>query len=75
MFNVPFAVWIMRDFFQSLPTDLEESALVDGATAWQAFSDRCLEHTGLVSVAIFSFVPWNEFIPLMLITPHHYLPC
>ena len=41
MFNIPFAVWIMRDFFNGLPMDLEESALVDGATRWQAFGASC----------------------------------
>ncbi len=71
MFNVPFAVWIMRDFFQSLPTDLEESALVDGATYWQAFVRIVLPLStpGLVSVAIFSFVfSWNEFLYALMLT-------
>jgi multiple sugar transport system permease protein len=71
MFNVPFAVWIMRDFFQSLPTDLEDSALVDGATHWQAFVRIVLPLStpGLVSVAIFSFVfSWNEFLYALMLT-------
>jgi len=71
MFNVPFAVWIMRDFFMSLPSDLEESALVDGATPWQAFMRIVLPLSapGLVSVAIFSFVfSWNEFLSALMLT-------
>lgn len=71
MFNVPFAVWIMRDFFRSLPTDLEESALVDGATRWQAFVRIVLPLStpGLVSVAIFSFIfAWNEFLYALMLT-------
>ena len=71
MFNVPFAVWIMRDFFESLPTDLEDSALVDGATYWQAFVRIVLPLStpGLVSVAIFSFVfSWNEFLYALMLT-------
>ena len=71
MFNVPFAVWIMRDFFQNLPTDLEDSALVDGATHWQAFVRIVLPLStpGLVSVAIFSFVfAWNEFLYALMLT-------
>jgi multiple sugar transport system permease protein len=71
MFNIPFAVWIMRDFFMSLPTDLEESALVDGATPWQAFMRIVLPLStpGLVSVAIFSFVfSWNEYLYALMLT-------
>ncbi len=71
MFNIPFAVWIMRDFFRSLPADLEDSALVDGANAWQAFIRIVLPLStpGLVSVAIFSFVfAWNEFLYALMLT-------
>jgi len=71
MFNIPFAVWIMRDFFNTLPSDLEESALVDGATRWQAFLRIVLPLStpGLVSVAIFSFVfSWNEFLYALMLT-------
>jgi multiple sugar transport system permease protein len=71
MFNIPFAVWIMRDFFMGLPIDLEESALVDGATPWQAFVRIVLPLSapGLVSVAIFSFVfSWNEFLYALMLT-------
>ncbi len=71
MFNVPFAVWIMRDFFDNLPTDLEDSARVDGATRWQAFVRIVLPLSapGLVSVAIFSFVfSWNEFLYALMLT-------
>jgi multiple sugar transport system permease protein len=71
MFNIPFAIWIMRDFFNGLPTDLEDSALVDGATRWQAFVRIVLPLSapGLVSVAIFSFVfSWNEFLYALMLT-------
>ena len=71
MFNTPFAVWIMRDFFQDLPTDLEDSALVDGATHWQAFVRIVLPLSapGLASVAILSFIfAWNEFLYALMLT-------
>jgi multiple sugar transport system permease protein len=61
----------MRDFFENLPPDLEDSALVDGATAWQAFVRIVLPLStpGLVSVAIFSFVfAWNEFLYALMLT-------
>ena len=71
MFNIPFAVWIMRDFFNSLPTDLEDSARVDGANRWTAFMRIVLPLSapGLVSVAIFSFVfSWNEYLYSLMLT-------
>lgn len=71
MFNLPFAVWIMRDFFNQLPTDMEDSALVDGATRWGAFLRIVLPLSapGVVSVAIFSFVfSWNEFLYALMLT-------
>jgi multiple sugar transport system permease protein len=70
-FNLPFAVWIMRDFFNSLPIDLEESARVDGATRWQTFIKIVLPLStpGLVSVALFSFIfAWNEFLFALMLT-------
>jgi multiple sugar transport system permease protein len=36
-FNLPFAIWIMNAFFQDLPPSLEEAAMVDGASRFQAF--------------------------------------
>ncbi len=71
MFNIPFAVWIMRDFFNSLPIDLEESARVDGATRWQAFYRIVLPLSapGLVAVAIFSFIfSWNEYLFALMLS-------
>jgi multiple sugar transport system permease protein len=70
-FNLPFAVWIMRDFFNSLPIDLEESARVDGATRLQTFFRIVLPlcTPGLVTVALFSFVfSWNEYLFSLMLT-------
>jgi multiple sugar transport system permease protein len=71
MFNIPFAVWIMRDFFNGLPTDLEDSARVDGASRWTAFVRIVLPLSapGLVSVAILSFIfSWNEYLYALMLT-------
>jgi len=71
MFSTPFAVWIMRDFFLNLPRDFEDSALVDGATHWQAFVRIVLPLSapGLVSVAILSFIfSWNEYLYALMLT-------
>lgn len=70
-FNIPFAVWIMRDFFDSLPIDLEESARVDGATRLQTFLRIVipLSTPGLVTVALFSFIfAWNEYLFSLMLT-------
>jgi multiple sugar transport system permease protein len=70
-FNVPFAVWIMRDFFNSLPIDLEESARVDGANRFQTFLRIVipLSTPGFVTVALFSFVfAWNEYLFALMLT-------
>ncbi|MCC6614268.1 MAG: carbohydrate ABC transporter permease [Anaerolineae bacterium] len=75
-FNLPFAVWIMRDFFNTLPIDLEESARVDGATRWQAFARIVipLSTPGLVTVALFSFVfSWNEYLFSLMLTNYNAL--
>ena len=71
MFNIPFSVWVMRDFLNNLPIDLEESAKNDGATRLQAFLRIVLPLSapGLVSVAIFAFVfSWNEYLYALMLT-------
>jgi multiple sugar transport system permease protein len=71
VFNIPFATWIMRDFFNNLPIDLEESARVDGATRWQAFLRIVLPLSapGLVSVGILAFIfSWNEYLYALMLT-------
>ena len=64
-FLVPFGTWLLIGYFKSIPHDLEESALVDGATRLQAMLRITipLALPGLLSVGIFSFtLSWNEFI-------------
>lgn len=64
-FLVPFGTWLLIGYFRSIPRDLEECAMVDGATRIQAFLRITLPLAlpGLLSVGIFSFtLSWNEFI-------------
>ena len=64
-FTLPFAVLIMRDFFADFPADLEESALVDGASQFQVFWEIALPLAGpaLVAAIIICFAfSWNEFL-------------
>ncbi len=62
---IPFAVWILMAYFQTIPPDLEECAMIDGATRLQAMWKVTLPLAmpGIVTVTIFSFTnAWNEFL-------------
>jgi N,N'-diacetylchitobiose transport system permease protein len=64
-FVLPFAVWTLRGFLLGVPKELEESAMVDGATRFGAFVRVLLPLVGpgLVATSIFAFIQaWNEFI-------------
>ena len=63
--TVPIVVWVMIGFFEGLPGELEEAALVDGCTIWQAFRHIALPlaRPGIVVAMILSFIfSWNNFI-------------
>ena len=63
--TLPFVVWLMLTFFQELPKELDESAMLDGCNAWQRFSRIALPLAGpaLVTAAILTaLVSWNEFL-------------
>lgn len=63
--TVPIVVWVMIGFFEGLPSELEEAALVDGATIWQAFAYIALPlaRPGIVVAMILAFIfSWNNFI-------------
>ncbi len=62
---IPFCTWIIMAYFQTIPPDLEECAMVDGATRLQALRRVTLPLAmpGVVTVTIFSFTSaWNEFL-------------
>ena len=62
---IPFATWLLMGYFKSIPFELEESALMDGATRWQILTKIVLPLAvpGLISAFIFCFtLCWNEFI-------------
>ncbi|MFL5578033.1 MAG: carbohydrate ABC transporter permease [Gemmatimonadaceae bacterium] len=64
-FAMPLAVWLLVGFFRQLPHDLEEAALVDGASRWQSFTRVILPVStpGLAATAILTFIYcWNEFL-------------
>lgn len=71
VFNLPFAVWIMRDFFAGLPVDLEESALIDGASRFQAFVKIVLplSSPGIIATFLFCMMfAWNDYIFALMLT-------
>ncbi|MEM7536162.1 MAG: carbohydrate ABC transporter permease [Chloroflexota bacterium] len=64
-FLIPFSTWLLIGFFRSIPIDLEECAMIDGARRITAFWRITLPLAlpGVLSVAIFSFtLSWNEFL-------------
>jgi len=70
-FNLPFAIWIMHSFFAEIPSELDDSAMVDGCSTWQAFSKIMLPLAapGLSATAIFCMMfSWNEFLFAMIIS-------
>jgi multiple sugar transport system permease protein len=63
--TVPIVAWVMIGFFETLPHDLEEAAMIDGCTLWQAFRRIALplSRPGIVVAAILSIIfSWNNFI-------------
>jgi len=63
--GLPFIVWVMVPFFESIPRELSESAVVDGASAVRTFVSVVLPLSGpgIVTAAILSFVfSWNNFM-------------
>jgi multiple sugar transport system permease protein len=69
-FNLPFVVWMMKAFFQEIPEELEESAMVDGSSRMRAFYTIImpLAVPGLVATSIFTIIlTWNEFMFAMFL--------
>ena len=63
-FTVPFVTWLLMGYFESIPVELEESAMIDGATRFGAFRRIILPLAapGVLAAALFAFTQaWNEF--------------
>jgi trehalose/maltose transport system permease protein len=64
-FTLPFTVWVLTNFFRAMPAELEEAALVDGATPFRTFWEILLPLAmpGLVTTGLLAFIQaWNEFL-------------
>jgi multiple sugar transport system permease protein len=71
---LPIVIWIMRDQFAGIPTELEEAAMVDGLGVWGAFFTIILPIAlpGMVAAFILSLVlTWNEYFLAALLTSTH----
>ncbi len=64
-FTLPFALWLLRSYFATIPVELEDAAMIDGCTRFQALRKVVvpLALPGIVSTSIFAFThSWNEFL-------------
>jgi trehalose/maltose transport system permease protein len=64
-FTLPFTVWVLTNFFRAMPEELEQAALVDGATPMRALWDVLLPLAipGMVTTALLAFISaWSEFL-------------
>jgi multiple sugar transport system permease protein len=70
-FNFSFVIWMMRGFFNEIPTDLDESAMIEGCSRFGAFWKIALPLTapGIAASAVLCFIfSWNEFLFALILT-------
>nr|WP_280393151.1 carbohydrate ABC transporter permease [Nocardia brasiliensis] len=71
LFGSAFGTYLMRQFFATLPVELEEAAILDGCTPWQIYWRVLLPHTrpALMVLAVLTWITvWNDFLwPLVMI--------
>jgi multiple sugar transport system permease protein len=71
VFTLPVSVWMMFAYFRQMPKSMEDAALVDGCTRWQAFWQVAvpLAAPGIVAAAVFAFIAcWTEFFFALVLT-------
>jgi multiple sugar transport system permease protein len=71
LINLPLAVLLMKSFFDDVPKDVDEAAMIDGATRWQSFRKVVLPMVrgGLAATAVLCFVfSWTEFLLSLQLT-------
>lgn len=67
--QLPFSIYLMRNSFEGIPREIEEAAVVDGSTTFQALRNIFLPLVtpGIVTVALFAFInSWNEFLSALI---------
>jgi multiple sugar transport system permease protein len=68
--QMPFSIYIMRNSFEAVPKELEEAAVIDGCSSWQALLKIYLPaiRPAIVTVSLFAFITsWNEFLAALVI--------
>ncbi len=73
-FTLPFTIWVLTNFFRSMPGELEEAAFVDGATPMQTFRMVLLPLAapGLVTTGLLAFIAaWNEYLFALTFTQNY----
>ena len=71
LFNLPFAIWMLKGFLDEIPIELEDAALVDGASRWIAFRRVLLPLAapGVMAAGIIVFTfAWSEFLFALILT-------
>lgn len=74
VFTLPVSVWMMFAYFRQMPKSMEDAALVDGCTRWQAFWQVAvpLAAPGIVAAAVFAFIAcWTEFFFALILTSRY----
>ncbi len=69
--NIPFSVWILKSFYDSIPKELDEAALIDGCSTFGTFTKILLPLTmpGVIATSVITFFTcWNEFVIAMTLT-------
>ncbi|WP_411035603.1 carbohydrate ABC transporter permease [Shinella sp. BYT-45] len=64
-FALPFSIWLLRSYFESVSMDTEEAAMIDGASRFTAFIEIVIPQVspGVISTAIFTFIlAWDEYL-------------
>lgn len=64
-FGLPLAIWLLKGFYDNIPTELEYAARIDGASRFQAFIRIImpLSSPGIIATAIYAFIiAWNEYV-------------
>jgi multiple sugar transport system permease protein len=67
--QLPFSVYLMRNSFEGIPREIEEAAMIDGASAWRRLTRVFLPLAApaIVTVALFAFITsWNEFLAALI---------
>ncbi len=70
-FNLPFAIWMMKSFFDEVPRETEDAARTEGSSEWRVFFRICLPQVkaGIAATATLGLIlTWNEFLMALLLT-------